>query len=253
MIVDFHNHFYPPEYLRAVETGPSAVKMTMDGDGNPLLHYPGDYNIVVPGHRDIEYRAKSWPGKASDMQVLTLTTPGTHVESPARAVELARLVNDRLSLIMRERGSRFTALATLPLNAPEDAVAGAPAGVRRARLPRRHALQQRQSGRPERPALLAALRSGRRAGRGLLHPSRVSGRRRSHDRILADAAAGLPFRHDARRGQARLQRRHRAFPEHPWVLGHLGGAVPYLAERLDRGYAAFRECRGTSPARRASI
>jgi aminocarboxymuconate-semialdehyde decarboxylase len=26
-------------------------------------------------------------------------------------------------------------------------------------------------------------------------------------------------------------------------LGHLGGAIPYLAERLDRGYAAFSECR----------
>jgi aminocarboxymuconate-semialdehyde decarboxylase len=28
-----------------------------------------------------------------------------------------------------------------------------------------------------------------------------------------------------------------------WVLGHLGGAIPYVAERLDRGYEAFPECR----------
>jgi aminocarboxymuconate-semialdehyde decarboxylase len=27
------------------------------------------------------------------------------------------------------------------------------------------------------------------------------------------------------------------------VLCHLGGAIPYLAERLDRGFHAFRECR----------
>ncbi len=27
------------------------------------------------------------------------------------------------------------------------------------------------------------------------------------------------------------------------MLAHLGGAIPYLAERLDRGYAAFDECR----------
>jgi aminocarboxymuconate-semialdehyde decarboxylase len=33
------------------------------------------------------------------------------------------------------------------------------------------------------------------------------------------------------------------FPRIRWVLSHLGGAIPYLAERLDRGYAAFRECR----------
>jgi len=33
------------------------------------------------------------------------------------------------------------------------------------------------------------------------------------------------------------------FPNIKWVLGHLGGAVPYLAERFDRGYEAFAECR----------
>jgi len=33
------------------------------------------------------------------------------------------------------------------------------------------------------------------------------------------------------------------YPKIRWKLGHLGGAIPYLAERLDRGYAAFKECR----------
>jgi aminocarboxymuconate-semialdehyde decarboxylase len=28
-----------------------------------------------------------------------------------------------------------------------------------------------------------------------------------------------------------------------WVLGHLGGAVPYMAERFDRGFEAYPECR----------
>jgi aminocarboxymuconate-semialdehyde decarboxylase len=33
------------------------------------------------------------------------------------------------------------------------------------------------------------------------------------------------------------------FPRVRWVLSHLGGAIPYLAERLDRGFHAFAECR----------
>ena len=33
------------------------------------------------------------------------------------------------------------------------------------------------------------------------------------------------------------------FPNITWVLCHLGGAIPYLAERLDRGFHAFRDCR----------
>jgi aminocarboxymuconate-semialdehyde decarboxylase len=33
------------------------------------------------------------------------------------------------------------------------------------------------------------------------------------------------------------------FPRIKWVLGHLGGTIPYLAERLDRGWRAFASCR----------
>jgi aminocarboxymuconate-semialdehyde decarboxylase len=33
------------------------------------------------------------------------------------------------------------------------------------------------------------------------------------------------------------------FPNVKWILGHLGGTIPYLAERLDRGYEAYDECR----------
>jgi aminocarboxymuconate-semialdehyde decarboxylase len=35
----------------------------------------------------------------------------------------------------------------------------------------------------------------------------------------------------------------RRFPRITWVLCHMGGAIPYLAERLDRGYEAFADCR----------
>jgi aminocarboxymuconate-semialdehyde decarboxylase len=37
------------------------------------------------------------------------------------------------------------------------------------------------------------------------------------------------------------------FPGIRWVLAHLGGAVPYLAERFDRGYYAYDDCRSAIP------
>jgi hypothetical protein len=110
--IDFHNHFYPPEYLNALHEGPSNVRITTDSEGNPCLHYPGDYNVAVRGHRDIAYRANVLAQAGIDTQILTLTTPGTHIEEPRRAIELARLVNDAFAAIVRSHSPRFRARIT---------------------------------------------------------------------------------------------------------------------------------------------
>src|SRR5438128_6366676 len=116
MIIDFHNHFYPKAYIDSLRSGSSRVDVTIDAEGNPVLHYPGDYNIAVRGHRDIAYRESVLNEHGVDRQVLSLTTPGTHVEEPATAVKLARLVNDGFAAIVRD-SKRFIAVATLPLSA----------------------------------------------------------------------------------------------------------------------------------------
>src|SRR5207237_5576254 len=115
-IIDFHNHYYPPVYLDALRSGSSAVEVTIDEDGNPRIYYPGDYNICVPGHRDIDYREQVLKDLGVDTQVVTLTTPGTHVEAPATAVRFAAMVNDAFAEVVRSKRGRFTALAALQLN-----------------------------------------------------------------------------------------------------------------------------------------
>ena len=109
-VIDFHNHYYPPKYIDALKSGKSSVKVTIDAEGNPVLHYPGDYNVAVRGHRDLAYRAGVLDEHGVDKQVVTLTTPGTHVETPKRAVELASLVNDEFREAMETRGKHFTAI-----------------------------------------------------------------------------------------------------------------------------------------------
>ena len=94
MIVDFHNHFFPRTYLDAIRRGPSRVVVSDDPQGNPVLHSPGDYNVLVPGHRDAEYRSKVLDDAGVDTQVLTLTAPGTSLETPRQAAELAIHAND---------------------------------------------------------------------------------------------------------------------------------------------------------------
>lgn len=121
-IIDFHNHFYPQQYIEALQSGPSNIKVSFDSENNPLLHYPGDYNIIVREHTDIDFRAKVLKKAGVDKQILTFTTPGTHIEPPERSVELAQMVNDSFAKIMDEHQDHFTALATLPLNDPQASV-----------------------------------------------------------------------------------------------------------------------------------
>jgi predicted TIM-barrel fold metal-dependent hydrolase len=117
-VVDFHNHYYPPEYVETLKNSTSVVKVTYDDSGNPCVHYPGDYNILVPGHRDIEYRQRVLDDHGVTTQVLSFTTPGVHVEPREVAIRLAREINDAFARVVRDRKGRFTALATLPLNDP---------------------------------------------------------------------------------------------------------------------------------------
>jgi aminocarboxymuconate-semialdehyde decarboxylase len=242
-MIDFHDHYYPPEYIKALEQGPSAVRITHDAEGNPCLHYPGDYNVAVPGHRDIDYREEVVKQAGVDTQVITLTTPGTHIEEPATAVRLAQLVNDAFARVVADKKGRFVALATLPLCDPAASVAEL-----------RRAMEQLHM----RGAMLfsnvngVALSDQRfwklyelandKAAVLHIHPTNPVGVEAMLDYWLMPlvgflmdttlAAASLVFSGVTER-----------FPRIRWVLSHLGGAIPYLAERLDRGYEAFPDCR----------
>jgi len=243
MIIDFHNHYYPPAYLDALREGPSNVKVTIDDQGNPRLHYPGDYNIVVPGHRDIEYRQQVLEEAGIDLQIITLTTPGTHIESPARAISLAQMVNDRFADVVATRASHFRALATLPLNDPAASVIELERAMRQ--LDFRGAMifsnvngvgldDQRFWPLWEKANELEAVM--------FIHPTHPIGVEAMKDYWLT-ALVGFLFDTTLAAGKLVFSGIVERFPRITWVLGHLGGAVPYVAERWDRGYHAFAECR----------
>lgn len=242
MIIDFHNHYYPPEYLDAVKSGRSQIKIDYDAEGNPRLHYPGDYNILVPGHRDLDYREGVLAEHGVDMQVATFTTPGTHMEAPALAVELARKVNDAYALERRRRKA-FTFLATLPLNDPAASVAELDRAVGSLGLPGAMVFSN-VTGVALADARYEPLwqKADQLGAVIYIHPAHPLGVEAMEQYWLMPlvgflmdttlAAAHLVF--------AGVPRR---YPRITWVLCHMGGAIPYLAERLDRGYEAFEDCR----------
>ena len=241
--VDFHSHYYPPEYLEAITRGPASVRVTVDAEGNPWLHYPGDYNVAVRGHRDLAYRETVLAEHGIDRQLLTFTTPGVHVEPPTRAVAFARMVNDALAAAVARPAGRFAALATLPLNDPKASVAELERAMRTLKLPGAMLFSNVGGVALSDPRYGPLYECADALGAVLyIHPTHPVGVEAMTDYWLMPL---LGFTFDTTLAAAKIVFSGVAArtPRVTWVLGHLGGAIPYLAERLDRGFHAFRECR----------
>ena len=241
-IIDFHNHVYPQEYVDEIKKGPSAYSVTFDSDNNPVLHSPGDYNILVPGHRLMDFRQTVLHQAGLDKQIISLTAPGTLIETPERSTELCRKVNDNFAKIQSDYEA-FPALATLPLNSPHAAVAELERAISELGL-KGATLFSNANG-----VALSDKRFWPLYEKAsdlnvvfFIHPTYPVGVEAMTEYMLmplvgflADttlAAASLVF-------SGVIEK----FTNIKWVLGHLGGAVPYLSERFDRGYEAFEQCR----------
>jgi aminocarboxymuconate-semialdehyde decarboxylase len=243
MIIDFHNHYFPPAYLDAIRTGGSRFRVTVDAGGNPVLHSPGDYNVLVRGHRDLTYRARVLDEIGVDKQVLSFTAPGTSIETPDRAVELARVINDAFAEDVAGWRGRFTALAHLPMNAPDAAAAEATRAVTELGLPGVMLLSNASGVPLSDDRFLPVFHALDRAEAVVyIHPTYPVGVEVMEKYMLMPmvgflmdttlAAASLVYAGIVER-----------FSRITWVLAHLGGAVPYLAERFDCGFEAYPECK----------
>jgi aminocarboxymuconate-semialdehyde decarboxylase len=242
-VIDFHNHYYPPAYLDALRNGRSVVKVDTDAEGNPRLHYPGDYNVAVRGHRDIEFRKGELAKYGVDMQVISMTTPGTHVESSANAAKLASFVNEAFADVVARNKGTFAALATLPLNDPAASVkefrrASAQLGFRGAML------FSNINGVALADERFWPLYEAANDVDAILHihPTAPVGVEAMQDYWLMPLV-GFLFDTTLAAEKIVFSGVAERFPRIRWVLSHLGGAIPYIAERADRGFHAFKECR----------
>ena len=242
MIIDVHNHYYPPEYLEAIKAGGLRVKMDYDAEGNPRLHYPGDYNILVPGHRDLDFREKVLDQHGVTHQVLTFTTPGVHYEEPPVAVRLARVVNDAFAAEVSRR-NHYTALATLPLNDPRASVVELERAMRQLGLKGAMVFSNVNGAGLDEAAYMPLWEKANELGAVIyIHPTHPLGVEAMEQYWLMPLV-GFLMDTTLAAGKIVFSGIVERFPRITWVLTHMGGAIPYLAERMDRGYEAFAECR----------
>lgn len=246
-IIDVHNHFFPEAYLRAVERNSTAARVSVDADGVRRIHYAGDYSVIAQAHYDVERRLADIDAAGVAMQVLSLTVPGVHVEEPRRGIELAAVTNDAFAEIVHAHPDRFRAFATLPMQSPEEAARELERAVTELGLSGAMIFSN-MGGAPLDAAVFWPVYETAAALRApiLVHPTTPSALLGSNmeDMRLAPLL-GFPFEMTLAAARVVLSGLLDRFPDLVFIMSQLGGALPMLAERIERGYEVYPEIAGS--------
>jgi aminocarboxymuconate-semialdehyde decarboxylase len=240
--IDVHTHFYPRAYVEDLRRTPGIARI--DSWGSDLaVYYAGDYNVLAPGHLDLDARLRDMDAAGMDAAVVSLTTPGVHVEEASRGIALAQAVNDAYAEMARANPGRIYAYAALPMQAPQAAVDELDRAVRQLGL--QGALTfANVNGKPlDHPDFLPIWQKAAELRVPIfVHPTTPPAPEPFLDYRLV---AIFGFAVDTSLAVMRLLLSGilDSLPGLMLHVAHLGGVVPYMAERMDRAYRAYAEVR----------
>jgi aminocarboxymuconate-semialdehyde decarboxylase len=241
---DLHTHYYPEAFFRLIEEVGGPFSFGTDPTGRTIIRYRGSrFFGITPPMTDPAKRIEDMDRVGIDVEVLSLSTPNVYFAPVERQVEVARLVNDAYADLAARHPKRFKGFASIPMDDPDAAL----------RELERALDELRMNG-----VIVLSNINGRALTDPRYRPFFVECDRRRvcvfvHPMIPASAEPfseyvlgpiiGFPF--DTTLAVARLCYAgvFRELPNIRWILGHLGGAVPYLMERMDNGWRDFAECR----------
>jgi aminocarboxymuconate-semialdehyde decarboxylase len=251
MKVDLHTHFYPAEYLRALEVLETSLEVATDSSGHKIVKDRGARILTItPEMSDPAQRILEMDSSGIDIQVLSLSTPNVYFAPDQDSLTLAKTTNDYLSALCEEYPNRFLCLASVPLNNPHLALQELDRAIHGLGM-NGLILGSNINGRPLnseefRPFFEEVDRLGLAV---LIHPMSPAGVEQMGEYGLAPL---IGFVFDTTLAVTRMvyEGMMKAFPNINFIVAHLGGAIPYLFERIDNGYRAYPECRenlGTLP------
>ncbi len=241
---DLHTHYYPDAFFHLIEQVGGAFSFGTDPTGRTIIRYRGSrFFGITPPMTDPALRIEDMDRVGIDVEVLSLSTPNVYFAPPERQPEIARLVNDAYAELAARHPKRFKGFASIPMDDPDAAL---------------RELERTQGELRMNGVIVLSNINGRALTDARYRPFFVECDRRRvcvfiHPMIPASAEPfaeyvlgpiiGFPF--DTTLAVARLCYAgvFRELPNIRWVLGHLGGAVPYLMERMDNGWRDFAECR----------
>jgi aminocarboxymuconate-semialdehyde decarboxylase len=241
---DLHTHYYPQSYFRLIEQVGGDFSFAKSPTGQTIIRFRGSrFFGITPPMTDPQKRLDDMDRVGIDVEVLSLSTPNVYFAPPDRQAEVARLANDAYADLAAKHPTRFKGFASIPMDDPDAALRELDRALGELRMQgvvvlsniNGHALTDPRY----RPFFDEC---DRREVCVFVHPM-IPANAEAFGEYVLGPIVGFPF--DTTLAVARLcyAGYFKQLPHIRWILGHLGGAVPYLFERLDNGWRDFAECR----------
>ena len=241
---DLHTHYYPPIYFEKIRELPSEFAFDKSPSGQTIITYRGArFFGVTPPMTDVARRLEDMDRVGIDVEVVSLSTPNVFFADSKQQPEIARIVNDAYAELIARHPTRFKAFASIPMDNADAALREVHRAIDELKM-NGVILLSNIGGKaltaPEYRAFF--VEANRMKLCILLHPMLPANTDPFREYVLGPLVG---FMFDTTLAVARMcfDGMLRELPDIRWIAAHLGGAVPYLIERLDNGWRDFPECR----------
>ena len=114
-VIDLHVHYYTDQYIDAVKAS-ERIDTYRRADGRLVARWRGGVALtVVDPHPGPAQRIEMMDELGIEMQVLSVPSPNAYFLEPTQADRLSRDTNEAFAEIVRAHPTRFSSLATAPL------------------------------------------------------------------------------------------------------------------------------------------
>lgn len=242
MTIDVHTHILPPSWPDLADRYGAGAWPQM------AAHGPGCWRMTVGGKffRDVDDRCfdpvrrlETMADHGVEMQVLsTVPVMFSYWARPSDGADFARLLNDHLAEVVRAHPRRFMGLGTLPLQAPDLAVAELERCMRDLGLSGVQIGSHVNGDNLDSDGIVAVLERAAELGAAVfVHPWDMLGRERMQ-RYFLPWLVGMPAETSLAVSSLIFGGVLDRLPELRIGFAHGGGAFPMTIGRIDKGFEA---------------
>jgi aminocarboxymuconate-semialdehyde decarboxylase len=240
--MDIHTHYYTQAFFEHIKDSGGQFSFGTDPAGRTIITYNGSrFFGITPPMTDVTKRIEDMDRVGIDVEVVSLSTPNVYFADAKGQPEVAKMMNDAYADLIAKYPKRFKGFASIPMDAPDAALNELHRAINNLKLNGVILLSNIRGAALTDPRYRPFFQEANRMKICIfLHPMLPVASEPFKEYVLGPII-GFPF--DTTLAVARMcfDGMLKDFPDIKWIIGHAGGAVPFLMERMDSGYRDFAE------------